>query len=181
VNEYNKLKQYIKNLQEDTGTIYKIAIMLSKCDKTIDFSNKSETKSKPITNFKPTTELEEITDLDEDTNINDLVIKVKEKFPNEDIILFNAYGRSYHNEKTSSTLNPLSFNIALVNFPLSPINFGFPVNILSLATRPAPIIIVPSLASFNIDPIIIRCGDSSPSFTFKASIFHSFLIRYGFN
>ena len=136
VNEYNKLKQYIKNLQEETGTIYKIAIMLSKCDKTIDFNNKSETKSKTKsktkseTNFKPTTELkttelEEITDLDEDTNINDLVIKVKEKFPNEDIILFNAYGRSYHNEKTSSTLK--SFIEKLSGIP-SNINTKFDIS-----------------------------------------------------
>ena len=96
VNEYNRLKDSIKKLQEDSGTIYKIVIMLSKCDKRIDYTKKPTIKLTRIN------DLEEITDLEEDTNINDLVNKVKEKFPNEDIILFNAYGRSYHNEKSSN-------------------------------------------------------------------------------
>jgi GTPase SAR1 family protein len=98
VDEYNKLKEHITQLQEDTGTIHKIVIMLSKCDKRIDYTKK------PTIKLTKTNDLEEITDLEEDTDINDLVNKVKEKFPNEDIILFNAYGRSYHNEKSSNTL-----------------------------------------------------------------------------
>ena len=98
VDEYNKLKDFITKRQEDTGTIYKIVIMLSKCDKEINYTKK------PTIKLTKKNDLEEITDLEEDTDINDLVNKVKEKFPNEDIILFNAYGRSYHNEKSSNTL-----------------------------------------------------------------------------
>jgi GTPase SAR1 family protein len=98
VDEYNKLKDFITKRQEDTGTIYKIVIMLSKCDKEINYTKK------PTIKLTKKNDLEEITDLEEDTNINDLVNKVEEKFPNEDIILFNAYGRSYHNEKSSNTL-----------------------------------------------------------------------------
>jgi GTPase Era involved in 16S rRNA processing len=98
VDEYNKLKDFITKRQEDTGTIYKIVIMLSKCDKEINYTKK------PTIKLTKKNDLEEITDLEEYTDINDLVNKVKEKFPNEDIILFNAYGRSYHNEKSSNTL-----------------------------------------------------------------------------
>ena len=98
VDEYNKLKDFITKRQEDTGTIHKIVIMLSKCDKCIDYTKK------PTIKLTKTNDLEEITDLEEDTDINDLVNKVRKKFPNEDIILFNAYGRSFHNEKTSNTL-----------------------------------------------------------------------------
>lgn len=98
VNEYNKLKNYIKKIEEDSGTLYHIIIMLSKCDK--DINNKKTKKSNLFSIFNT----EEIEDSDEDTDINDLIIKVKEKFPNEDIILYNAYGRSYYHKNTSSTL-----------------------------------------------------------------------------
>ena len=70
VNEYNKLKKYIKVLSDISGKLYYVIIMLSKYD----------------------------------NNINDLIIKVKNKFPEEDIILYNAYGRSYHNDKTTYAL-----------------------------------------------------------------------------
>jgi GTPase SAR1 family protein len=96
VNEYNKLKNYIKQIEDNSGTLYHVIIMLSKCDK--DINNKKTKKKKSMKNT------EEIEDSDEDTDINDLILKVKEKFPNEDIILYNAYGRSYYNKNTSSTL-----------------------------------------------------------------------------
>lgn len=95
VNEYNKLKNYIKKLEDDSGTLYHLIIMLSKCDK--DTKPKKTKKSS-----KRTTE--EIEDSEEDTDINDLIHKVKEKFPDEDIILYNAYGRSYFHKNTSTTL-----------------------------------------------------------------------------
>lgn len=95
VDEYNKLKNYIKNIGEKTGTLYHIIIMLSKCDKEI---NDKKIKKNNIKYTK------EIDNFDEDTDINDLIIKVKEKFPNEDIILYNAFGRSYHHNNTSTTL-----------------------------------------------------------------------------
>ena len=93
VNEYNRIKEYIKNLNSDSGKLYYLIIMLSKCDK--DISNKKiKTKKSRKSN-------EEISDSDEDTDINDIIVKVKEKFPNEDIILFNAFGRSHNNKKSS--------------------------------------------------------------------------------
>ena len=93
VNEYNRIKEYIKNLNSDSGKLYYLIIMLSKCDKDIS-NNKIKIKKSRKSN-------EEISDSDEDTDINDIIVKVREKFPNEDIILFNAFGRSYNNKKSS--------------------------------------------------------------------------------
>ena len=76
VNEYNKLKKYIKDLSDTSGKLYYVIIMLSKCDK----------------------------DSDKDTDIIDIINNVKKIFPDEDIILYNAYGRSYHNNKTTYEL-----------------------------------------------------------------------------
>ena len=70
--------------------------MLSKCDKL--YSIKKE-KKESIKNNN-----DEIEDSDEETNINDVIDKVKQKFPNDVILLFNAFGRSYHNKKSSATL-----------------------------------------------------------------------------
>ena len=97
VDEYNKLKDFITKRQEDTGTIYKIVIMLSKCDKEIN--NNVIKKDKKIKTIN-----EEISDSDEDTDINDLINKVHEKFTNEDILYFNAFGRSMFSDKSTSTL-----------------------------------------------------------------------------
>ena len=38
VNEYNRIKEYIKNLNQETGKLYHLIICLSKCDK--DINNK---------------------------------------------------------------------------------------------------------------------------------------------
>jgi len=96
VNEYNRIKEYIKNLNNDTGKLYYLIICLSKCDKDIS-DKKSKTKKSRQSN-------EEISESDEDTDLVDMINKVKEKFPNEDIIHFNAFGRSYHNKRSSSIL-----------------------------------------------------------------------------
>jgi len=96
VEEFNNIKEYIKEREESTGKLYYIIIMLSKCDKL--YSIKKE-KKESIKNNN-----DEIEDSDEDTNINDVIDKVKIKFPNDVILLFNAFGRSYHNKKSSATL-----------------------------------------------------------------------------
>ena len=96
VTEYNKLKKYIKDFENQTGALYHIAILLSKCDKELKNSN---TKQKI-----PSTSTDEIDDSDEDTDIFDLIDKVKYKFPDDDIMLFNAYGRAYHHKKSSVSL-----------------------------------------------------------------------------
>ena len=108
VNEYNKLKKYIKNIEDQTGTIYHIVIMLSKCDKNITGEKKINQKCKKKDN-------EEIDDSDEDTNIDDLIDKVKQKFPQEDIMLFNAYGRSYYHKRSSSVLKKFIQKMGIPN------------------------------------------------------------------
>ena len=84
VNEYNKLKKYIKDIENMTGKLYYVIIMLSKYDKNLNSVKKD--------NIKINSEIE---DSDEDTNINDLIVKVKNKFSYEDIILYNAYVCKY--------------------------------------------------------------------------------------
>ena len=107
INEYNKLKKYIKDSTDLTGKLYYVIIMLTKYDKKINLIEESNNNN-------------EIQDSDEDIDIKNLIINVKNKFPEEDIILYNAYGRSYHNEKSSSILKkfiekrigiPTNFNI----------------------------------------------------------------------
>jgi hypothetical protein len=134
VNEYNKLKNYLKNIQATTGKLYDIAIILSKCDQK-EKSDKNKNYDEIVvlnSQFHP----DEIVDSDEDTDIYDLVIQVKKNFPeeneNKDIILFNAYGRSYYSEKSSSVFkkfakkqcgNPTKNNI---NFSISKFYKNFP-------------------------------------------------------
>ena len=98
VNEYNKIKKILNDASNETGKLYHLIIMLSKCDKDIN-NNVIKKKDKKIKKSN-----EEIYDSDEDTNINDLIKKVHEKFSNEDIIYFNAFGRSFYNKKSTETL-----------------------------------------------------------------------------
>ena len=86
VNEYNKLKKYIKEFSDISGTLYHVIIMLSKCDKDLTKEGKEKKNTKNVN--------DEIDDSDEDTDIIDLIKKVKEKFIDEDILLYNAYGNS---------------------------------------------------------------------------------------
>lgn len=97
VDAYNKIKALLNKNSTETGTVYNIAIMLSKCD--IDASekcdNKKNTRSK---NRKVADEI--CCDDEEDTSVKDIIKQVKSKFPNDTIMLLNAYGRSYY--KTGS-------------------------------------------------------------------------------
>ena len=97
VNEYNRIKKILNNAYNETGKLYYLIIMLSKCDK--DINSNVIKKDKKIK--EPN---DEISDSDEDTDINDLINKVHEKFPLEDIVYFNAFGRSIHNKKSTATL-----------------------------------------------------------------------------
>jgi hypothetical protein len=95
VEEYKKIKEYLKNLTFNTGKIYDLGIILSKCN-TFDsnFDNKNNGKNIVDANG-------EICDMEEDTNIMDMIRKVYEKFPNENIMLFNAFGRVIYNYASS--------------------------------------------------------------------------------
>lgn len=99
VTEYNKLKAYLADLQKETGKLYHIAIILSKCD--------TEEKEKKKNSKKKKTS-DEISDSDEDSDLRDLIQGVRKKMMSEDIILFNAFGRITHgNINTSDTLKKL--------------------------------------------------------------------------
>lgn len=103
VNEYQKIKNLLKQREKETGDIYDVAIILTKCD--FNVKNK-EKKVKSVSKNK-----REISDSDEDTDLSDLVKKVKEKLQEEaksgDILLFNAFGRIKHNNKISSSLKKI--------------------------------------------------------------------------
>lgn len=116
VNEYNKIKKIVKDLEKENGTIYDIAIILTKCDFNVD---QKEKKQKHSAKTK-----REISDSDEDTNLGDLINKVKEKLPNEDIILFNAFGRIKHNNRISSNLKKMVDKSDVVNPTKNNISFS---------------------------------------------------------
>lgn len=119
VNEYNKLKKYLNTFTNDNGTLYDISIIISKCN--FDSSDKKLKKKSRIN------EDGEIDDEHEDTNLCNMVDKVKEKFPNENIMLFNAYGRISHNKKASSVfkqfVNKMYGNLSDCNTRFSISNF----------------------------------------------------------
>jgi GTPase SAR1 family protein len=99
VNEYIKLKKYVETSTHETGTLYDVAIILSKCNIASSDIKTKQIKTKQIKKAQVNKD-GEIED-EEDTNIMDMIGKVKEKFPNENIMLFNAYGRTYHNKSSS--------------------------------------------------------------------------------
>ena len=70
VTEYNKLKQYLADLQKETGKLYHIAIILSKCD--MDEKSKKEKKDR-VTKLT-----DQISDSDEDTDLRDLIHEIRE-------------------------------------------------------------------------------------------------------
>lgn len=99
VNEYQKIKDIVNKLQKDSGTIYDVAIILTKCDFDPNPKIKKHKDKKKIT-----TKNKEISDSDEDTNLSDIVDKVKEKFPDENIVLFNSFGRIKYKKNISAKL-----------------------------------------------------------------------------
>lgn len=125
VNEFNKLKQHINTLQDETGTLYEIGIILSKC--TERYLDHNLLKKKNKTNNKTSNIIlnGEIITEDEDTNINDIVNKVKEKFPTTIIKLYNAHGRSLYSKHSSTQLKKLITNLKTtisnenINFTIS--------------------------------------------------------------
>lgn len=97
VAEYNRIKDIAKSLQEEHGEIHDVVIILSKCDASNTTQRASVSKQKG----------REIEDSDEDTNVGDLIAKVREKMQDDDIILFNAFGRIMHSNRISDNLKRL--------------------------------------------------------------------------
>jgi len=120
VNEYNRIKKILDNVFSETGKLYYLIIMLSKCDKDISI-NKSLTKNKK----KIKKHDEEISDSDEDTDTLDLINKVHEKFPSEDIVYFNAFGRSMFSDKSTETLKKF---ITKIGIPQTKYNITFNIS-----------------------------------------------------
>ena len=105
LSEYNKLKEHLTIISNNTGKLYHFMIMLTKCDNEYILDNQNSKQTQSILASSTDSESEEIVDDFEDTNISDLINKVKEKIPIEDdIVLFNAFGRSYHHPKVSKVL-----------------------------------------------------------------------------
>lgn len=102
VDAYKNIKTLLEKRTRETGDIYDICIMLSKCD--VEENANTEKKNKTTNKIIDETGDDEITDDDEDTTVIDIVRKVKEKFPLDNIILFNAYGRSFHGKNSSNVL-----------------------------------------------------------------------------
>lgn len=100
VNEYNKIKKILNDLQKNTGTIYNICIILTKCD----FADNTRDIVIIPKNIKTN---DEIIDSEEDTDLGDLIKNVRAKLPLEDIILYNAFGRIKHNKNISIVLKQL--------------------------------------------------------------------------
>jgi hypothetical protein len=107
VNEYMKIKNYLNKLTSETGTIYDIGIILSKCNMSEKNFHSYEKKNNKNTHD----ENGELCDEYEDTNIEDMIKKVREKFPDENIILFNAFGRIIHSKKTTQNFKKFIENI----------------------------------------------------------------------
>lgn len=110
INEFDKLKKYLLNLQNETGTVYDIGIILSKCSESY---LSDDMKLSSIVHCGETSDEDndvcndEITTSHEESNLADLVNKVKTRYPDIQVKLFNAHGRCLFHEKTSSHLKNL--------------------------------------------------------------------------
>lgn len=108
MNEFIKLKNIVKKIQEEEGKIYDVVVILTKCDYEENMNNKNiKTKivlSNFITHYKYG---KEISDSDEDTDLGDLIKTVKEKLPNQEIMLFNAFGRINYFDDFSDQLKKI--------------------------------------------------------------------------
>jgi len=103
--EYFKIKKILQDLEADSGKIYNICIFLTKCD----FCEHRPKESKKPPPKKSKKKYEELSDDEgEDTDLTDLVMGVREKMKNEDIYLFNAYGRIEHIDKLTKNKKKIS-------------------------------------------------------------------------
>ena len=99
--EFEKIQNYIKQLGLNEGIPIQLIILLSKVDKNLII--KEENYESCIENNDEESDNDELK-CDEETTIIDIYKNIQDKFNDIDIICFNAYGRSYYNKKSSSTL-----------------------------------------------------------------------------
>ena len=113
VTEFNKLQAHLAAQSAESGKLYDICIILSKCAEkcdgnpdTIPDQSSADTPNSAIntTDSNSDSDTEEITRPCEHTGIGDIVNKVRSKFAAIPIKIFNAYGRCYHHPKSSPNL-----------------------------------------------------------------------------
>ena len=105
VSEFNKLKEYLNKKSYDNNKLYELNIILTKCSEIFDNDDSVITISEDALD-------DEIKEEVEETSIKDIYKKTKEKFSGHDIILFNAFGRSYHHPNSTITLKKFVEKIA---------------------------------------------------------------------
>lgn len=108
MNEFLKLKNIVKKIQEEDGKIYDIVVTLSKCDYE-ENKNKKNIKTTKTANSNKTYYKygKEISDSDEDTDLGDLIKTVREKLPDQEIMRFNAFGRINYFDDCSDQLKKI--------------------------------------------------------------------------
>lgn len=102
--EFDRIFQQLQNLTKETGTLYQIAILLSKFD--WDDSSISPQCEKKESNILSG----EIADEDEDTTAKHCLQRVRTLFqdiPQIRLIKFNGFGRILHREDSSAALKSL--------------------------------------------------------------------------
>ena len=107
--EFNKLKEYLNKKSYENNKLYELDIILTKCSEI--FNNYNSSNNSVITISEEALD-DEIKEEIENTSMCDIYKKIKEKFSEHNIILFNAFGRSYHHKKSSITLRNFVEKIA---------------------------------------------------------------------
>lgn len=112
--EFEKIKDYIDKIAIENGIPVQLVILLSKVDKEL----MEEKKEQPKKWSKRVVDSDDELDCKEDTTIFDMWKTVTGMFKDIDVMLFNAYGRSYYNRSSSEKLkqfvksyNPQNVNI----------------------------------------------------------------------
>lgn len=129
IDEYFKIKKILADSHNKTGTIHSIAIILSKCD--FDSSKTPQKYANPVNNTNTNTNAKnkkkqtvEIIDDDEETDLYDLLENVRRKLPDEDIYLFNAFGRIMHSPYSTDNIKTF---IQKKNIVATRHNIGFSI------------------------------------------------------
>jgi small GTP-binding protein len=142
INKFNEIKHILNENSIRTGKLYDIIIMLSKShNSTNEPSNEplnellneppNELSNEPLNELsnEPLNELSnELSDSDDSILLyvyNDVRNKFSEEASNNNILLFNAFGRSYYNSNSSDNLK--SF-VKKMSFDITKNNIGFNID-----------------------------------------------------
>lgn len=96
--EFDDLRSMLLNVSDDTGTLYQMAVVLTKYDYDDTQQEASESNSSPFT--------DEIMDDVEDTTVLDCCNRVKSLVPKGvEIIKYNAFGRIFHMKRDNKLVS----------------------------------------------------------------------------